>query len=371
MKIALFNKPYIVKVSSFLILIPLITSTPLIAYANVFDDIRAVFSSQAQAEETIPTNDNNSQNVGIISTESVNPDVKNPNESKDIVIVKNDTLISSDELSTITGIKFDKSTISDQIKVYTVKQGDTLSEIADDFDISVNTIRWENNISGQNVIIGQKLNILPMTGVKHIVKKGDTISRIADKYDAEAEDISVFNGISDGDSLNQGDIIFVPNGIIKTVVPTKPISSGSSVSNKSTASNTKVQSGYYMRPVSGPITSPYGARKGGFHPGVDIGNAKGTTIDAAADGVVTVVVTGCVEGRASCGGGYGNHIDIQHSNGTMTRYGHLSKTSVTVGQNVSQGDKIGEMGSTGNSTGYHLHFEIRNSSGSTMKPPVY
>ena len=159
-------------------------------------------------------------------------------------------------------------------------------------------------------------------------------------------------------------------------MPLAPTKSNPSTSNPTTGSskpavsNTKVQSGYYIRPAPGPVTSPYGSRKGSFHPGVDIGNVRGTTILAAADGVVSEVVTGCVEGRASCGGGYGNHVEIEHSNGTMTRYGHLSKTSVKMGQNVSQGDKIGEMGSTGNSTGSHLHFEIRNSSGSTMRPPV-
>jgi len=371
MKIALFNKPYIVKVSSFLIVFPLTFGTPLIASANVFDDIRAVFSSQAQAEEIIPANNNNSQNVGIISTESVNPDIKNAPKSADPIIGQGGSYLENN-VALLKDVTFEKSSISNQIKVYTVKQGDTLSELAETFDVSMNTIRWENNISGQNVAIGQKLNILPMTGVKHIVKSGDTISKIADKYDADAEDISVFNDISKGDTLKQGDIIFVPNGIIKTVTPTKPTPSTSTGSTKPTtgSSNTKVQSGYYIRPASGPVTSPYGSRKGSFHPGVDIGNVRGTPIFAAADGVVTEVVTGCVEGRASCGGGYGNHIEIQHANGTLTRYGHLSKTNVKLGQDVSQGQNIGAMGSTGNSTGSHLHFEIQNANGSKMKPPV-
>ena len=250
--------------------------------------------------------------------------------------------------------------------VYTVKKGDTLSEIAESFDISMNTIRWENNISGGAISIGQKLNILPVTGVKHIVKSGDTISKIAVKYEAETEDILIFNDIAKGDVLKKGDIIFVPNGIIKTVAVTKTTSSGSSQTTVS--SNTKVTSGYYLRPVSGIVTSPYGSRKGGFHYGIDIGNKRGTPVVASASGTVVKVVSSCKEGAKSCGGRYGNYIVIQHSNGTSTFYAHLSKASVSVGQAVSQGENIGEVGSTGRSTGPHLHFEIENANGSKMKP---
>ena len=341
------------------------------ASASFFSDIFG--GGQAQADEVTPVSTDNSQNVDILETESVNPDIKNAPKAADPIIGQGGSYVENNA-SLFQGVTFDKSTISDQIMVYTVQEGDTLSEIADLFNISTNTIIWENNISGKKITVGQKLNILPMTGVKHIVKKGDTVSKIADKYEADAGDILVFNDISAGDGLKQGDIIFVPNGIIKAVVAPKPIAhvnTGSSKNDDETPSNnTKVQSGYYMRPAVGGITSPYGSRRGGFHPGVDIGNARGTTVVAAADGVVLVAVTGCFEGNARCGGGYGNHIDIQHANGTMTRYGHLSKVNVSAGQDVSQGDKIGAIGSTGNSTGPHLHFEIRNSSGSTMRPPV-
>jgi len=252
--------------------------------------------------------------------------------------------------------------------VYPVESGDTLSEIAEKFNTSVNTIRWENNISSQKISVGQKLNIFPdFVGVRHIVKSGDTISKIADKYDAIAEDISIFNDISNGDVLKKDTIVFVPNGIIKPVVSKSTPSSGSSYA---ISSNTKIQSGYYMRPALGIITSPYGSRKGGFHPGVDIGGSRGTLVVAAASGIVVNVVNGCVEGRKSCGGGYGNHIDIEHPNGDRTKYAHLSKTSVSVGQSVSQGQPIGVLGNTGNSTGPHLHWEVENSNGSKMRPPV-
>ena len=374
MKIALLNKPSIVKVSSFLVVLSLIASIPSQADASFFSDIGSMFLGTQQAtasEAPIVKNDGaiqNSQIIALLSPESsLNPDLKSIDQNQDAIIVQNDSFISSDGLSTAPDVKFEKSSISDQIRVYTVQEGDTLSEIADTFDVSMNTIRWENNISGEKISVGQKLNILPVTGVKHVVKSGDTISKIADKYEADSQDILIFNGISDGDALKKGDIIFVPNGIIKPVIVSKTTKSSST---NTTVSNTKAPSGYYIRPVAGPITSPFGSRKGGFHPGVDIGNARGTPIVAAADGVVIQVVSGCVEGVRSCGGRYGNHIVIQHSNGTKTRYAHLSRTSVNVGQSVSQGQQIGALGNTGSSTGPHLHFEVENANGSKMRPPV-
>ena len=288
---------------------------------------------------------------------------------------------SDDNTNMVTDYIYDEKALSPQnngrdtfdfslgeMVVYSVENGDTLSEIAERFNTSMNTIRWENNLSSQKISAGQKLNIFPgFIGVRHVVKSGDTISKIADKYDAIAEDISIFNDISSRDILKKDDIIFVPNGIIKTVTSKPTSSSGSSYT---TSSNTKVQSGLYIRPVSGTITSPYGSRKGGFHPGVDIGNSRGTPIVAAAEGVVVKVVSGCIEGKKSCGGGYGNYIDILHKNGDTTRYAHLNKTFVSVGQSVSRGQSIGTLGNTGNSTGPHLHWEVENSNGSKMRPPV-
>ena len=377
MKIALSNKPYTTKVCSLIMVIYLMAGTPLMVNASFFSDFsdlttKMVFGPKVTADENGDNENNfvhNSQNVPLLET-SINPDLKNSHKPEEIIIVQDDSFIYNSGLLG-TDVKVEKSLVSDQISVYTVKKGDTLSEIADSFGISTNTIIWENNISGKKITIGQKLNILPMTGLKHIVKKGDTVSKIADKYEADSEDILIFNDLSKGDALKQGDIMFIPNGIIKEVVVKKSTFSGlSSGSTKSTeGSNTKVQSGYYLRPAQGIITSPYGSRKRGFHPGVDIGNVRGISVDAAADGVVEEVVSGCVEGRYSCGGGYGNHIEVQHANGTLTRYAHLSKTNVDIGQDVSRGEQIGAIGNTGSSTGPHLHFEIQNSNGSKMRPP--
>ncbi len=373
MNISLFSKPYITKACYLFVILSLIAGSPLRVDAGFFSDLKTmVLGTSATAEEiVIPESNNiyNSQTVPLLES-SINPDFKNIDEQEDVVVVQDDSFIYSDSFLGASDLKYEKSSVSDKIVVYTVQDGDTLSEIAESFDVSMNTIRWENNLSGQTISVGQKLNILPVTGVKHIVKKGDTISKIADKYDAELEDTLIFNGLSKGDGLKQGDIIFVPNGIIKpaVVVNKKPSSGGNT--GGTLASNTKAPSGYYIRPSAGIITSPYGSRRGGFHYGVDIGNKRGTPIVAAASGVVTKVVAGCKEGVSNCGGRYGNYVVIQHSNGTKTFYAHLSSVSVSVGQSVSQGQKIGGMGSTGRSTGSHLHFEVENANGSKMRPPV-
>lgn len=313
--------------------------------------------------ESITGSHLNSQNIPLLEATS-NPNLE-INVNENVLIVQEDSFIYNNMPFWVEDIETEKSSLSDKIIIYTVKEGDTLSEIAELFDVSTNTIRWENNISGEKIMIGQKLNILPVTGVKHIVQKGDSINKIAIKYEARSEDVFIFNGLREDSILNIGDVIFVPNGIVK-----KASSAKSSSGAKS--SNTKVDSGYYARPIiGGRVTSPYGPRKGGFHYGVDlaIDGKSGHSIMAAASGEITKVVSGCTVGNISCGGRYGNYIVIKHNNGTKTVYAHLQKVYVSVGQKVTQGQEIGTLGNTGRSTGPHLHFEIENANGSKMKPP--
>ena len=114
-------------------------------------------------------------------------------------------------------------------------------------------------------------------------------------------------------------------------------------------------------PTTGVVTSPYGLRWGGtdFHPGIDIANDMGTPIVATADGVV--------EYAGWNSGGYGNMVDINHGNGILTRYGHASQVVVSVGQQVKRGQLIAYMGSTGFSTGPHVHYEV-HVSGQRVNP---
>jgi murein DD-endopeptidase MepM/ murein hydrolase activator NlpD len=112
-------------------------------------------------------------------------------------------------------------------------------------------------------------------------------------------------------------------------------------------------------PTKGTITSKFGRRWGRMHKGIDIAGPIGTPINAAADG--TVIVAGYQSG-------YGNLVEIRHIDGTTTRYGHNSELSVSSGQTVRQGQQVARMGSTGHSTGSHLHFEIRPSGGNAVNP---
>ncbi len=113
-------------------------------------------------------------------------------------------------------------------------------------------------------------------------------------------------------------------------------------------------------PAAGTLTSRFGRRWGRMHKGIDIAGPVGTPINAAADG--TVIAAGWSSG------GYGNLVEVRHNDGTTTRYGHNSRLSVSVGQIVRQGQQVAEMGSTGHSTGSHLHFEIRPSGGDAVNP---
>jgi len=117
-------------------------------------------------------------------------------------------------------------------------------------------------------------------------------------------------------------------------------------------------------PTTGVVSSPYGLRWGGtdFHPGMDIANDMGTPIVATADGVV--------EYAGWNSGGYGNMVDINHGNGIMTRYGHASQVVVSAGQQVKRGQLIAYMGSTGFSTGPHVHYEV-HVNGNRVNPISY
>jgi murein DD-endopeptidase MepM/ murein hydrolase activator NlpD len=237
-----------------------------------------------------------------------------------------------------------------KISTYKVRKGDTLSEIAKSFGVSVNTITWANNIpKGAVVKEGTLLVILPVSGVQHTVVKGDTPASIAKKYGGDPNDIVDFNDLVSGEQLAVGSIVIVPDGeAAASATPTKPSSSGKSVPTYVRGGGPDIK-GYYQQPV-------YGYKKTtgihGFN-GVDLAAPKGTPVYASAAGTI-------ITARASgWNGGYGEYIAIAHPNGTQTLYAHLSVVGTTAGAVVAQGEEIGAIGNTGKSTGPHLHFEIR------------
>lgn len=234
---------------------------------------------------------------------------------------------------------------------YTVQAGDTISTIARRFGLSVNTILWANNISSFSLIRpGDSLTILPTNGIMYTVKSGDTVSKIAAKYGIEADKIQSANNISNG--LKAGQKLLLPGAkkISEQSTITRPTTqSGLSViSNLIKSPTVKAGTGKMVWPTVGYRITQYFSWR---HNGVDIGNKIGTPIYAAEAGVVEISQSGW-------NGGYGNTIVINHGGGYKTRYGHASKLFVKVGDTVEKGENIAAMGSTGRSTGSHLHFEV-------------
>lgn len=253
-------------------------------------------------------------------------------------------------LSTVISVK-----PRDRIEDYTVRSGNTLEAIAKKFDISVDTIKWANNLKDDEIKPGQILKIPPITGVVHTVKSGDTIYSIAKKYKTEAQNIVnfPFNDFTDLDTftLNVDQTLFVPGGVIEEE---KPIIAPSQF-------YASIQAGVrgssnFIWPTTGIITQ----NPVWYHMAVDIANPGGPAVLASDTG--TVVFAGCVRY------GYGCHVIVDHGNGFQTLYGHLSSYDVDPGVAVSQSQKIGNMGSTGRSSGTHLHFEIR--SGGALQNPL-
>ena len=239
----------------------------------------------------------------------------------------------------------------DKIENYTVRSGETLASIAKRFDISVDTIKWANSLKSDLIKPNQILKIPPVTGIVHRVASGETIYTIAKKYNTNAQNIVnfIFNSFDDLDtfSLIAGQTLYVPNG---TIEPEKP-------AYKFIA---QIQAGVrgssnFIWPTSGVITQYYVW----YHPALDIANPSAPPVLAADSGTVTYA--GCTTY------GYGCNVIIDHGNGYQTLYAHLSSYSVEAGNSVGQGSQIGVMGSTGRSTGTHLHFEIR-SGGQILDP---
>ena len=233
-----------------------------------------------------------------------------------------------------------------EIIIYTVQTGDTLYGIAEKFDISADTIMWASGRLEDHpdlLKIGQVLTILPTDGIYYTVVAGDTLESIAQQYKAEVSAIieCEYNDLESPYNLVLGQKLIVPGGK-KPYRPrvvhaySGPIPGGAAIGT-----------GSFAWPTSGVITQKFWAN----HKAIDIGAPTGTAIVAADSGYVVKV------GWSEYG--YGKYVIIDHSNGFQTLYSHLHTILVEVGQSVGKGERIGSMGSTGRSTGPHLHFEIR------------
>jgi murein DD-endopeptidase MepM/ murein hydrolase activator NlpD len=274
--------------------------------------------------------------------------------------------------------------------IYEVKKGDTLQSIASYFEISKDTILTVNEdvLDDGRVSVGDVLEIPPISGILYKVKKGDTLAKIASKYNLDSEDVSLYNGIIESSDLAVGEAIFLPgakvpktenedlkvknknlaakdktkkdkNTTSKTLAENITTKVGKTISDVAAIVKLKKEGrnysglprldGYFGNPAPGAVRT----QKMHGHNGVDLAAKVGTSILASAPGTVAVARS------TGWNYGYGKYIVINHPNGTQTVYAHLNTVEVSVGQSVGKGERIAGMGNTGNSTGPHLHFEIR------------
>lgn len=257
--------------------------------------------------------------------------------------------------STITPVTIISEKPRDKTVEYEVRAGETVSSIAEEFGVSENTILWENNLTATSQIKeGQKLRVLPVSGVAHKVQSGDTIYSVAKRYQANAQAILdfPFNDIGDDFGLSTGQVLVVPDG----APPEKPKPVPTQYLAQQNIPVGDLGSGQFLWPASGGISQYFSW----YHPGIDISNLSGGPVHASDSG--TVVVAGWPDSY-----GYGNRVEIDHGNGYRTLYAHMSEIYVSPGQTVSKGDVLGTMGSTGRSTGVHLHIEIRQN-GTALNP---
>ncbi len=245
---------------------------------------------------------------------------------------------------------------------YTVQQGDSVFSIATEFKLQPESVLWANydtlNDDPQMLEVGLDLNIPPLDGVFYKWRDGDTIQGVADRYKVDPQAILSYPGnrldMTDP-KITPGDFIMIPGGrgeIRVWVVPTIPrgkagVSLGFDTCD--TSNSVGFGTGTFIWPAPNKMVSGNDYWSG--HLAIDIGAGMGQYIYASDGGVV--VYAGAISG------GYGNMVMIDHGNGYQTLYAHLSGINTRCGASVSQGTVIGLAGSSGNSTGAHLHFEVR------------
>jgi len=270
----------------------------------------------------------------IFENQQNNLQITSPNSKESISV-------SSDVFQTVNSSK-----PRDKVLDYTVERGDTLSTIAEKFDISTETIRWANDLGNDNITVGDNLRILPVTGIAYKVAKGDSVYSIAKKLDSDPQKIVdfPFNDFANPEtfSLVEGQILIVPDGVKPTEQPTFK-------RQVYIAQGPVSISGFgFTWPAHG-IISQFASW---YHMGIDIAAAYGTPVVAAQSGVVEGVSVGTWDS------GYGTSVYVKNGD-VETHYAHLSGVNVSVGQQVSAGSTVlGWIGMTGRTTGPHVHFEI-------------
>ncbi len=327
---------------------------PFTTHASIFSYVSKAITNKLPEQNSV-TASANSQTMTLLRA-PINPAGNNGIGGPDITIVDDSALVAENGPAGTTADE-DNEKLSDKISIYVTRKGDTIAAIAKMFNVSENTVIWSNDLKrGSALKEGQTLTILPVTGIRHSVTSGETLASIVKLHKGDLAEVMQYNDLDEKSKLAIGTIIIIPDGEATpppTAAPKKKsvvAKIGQLVRNESAPT---AGSGYFAKPVSG-YTRTQGLH-GPQHNGVDLASYYGAPIYAAASGEVII------SKDSGWNGGYGEYIVVDHPNGTQTLYAHLSETSVAVGAHVEQGQVIGSMGSTGKSTGTHLHFEVRGS----------
>lgn len=240
----------------------------------------------------------------------------------------------------------------DDLAQHKVKQGETLDAIAKQYELKTSTLMGLNpEVRNGEVRVGHTLSIPPLDGLSYRFQNEENYTTVAKKFQVRADVLFERNGCQ-----RKPKVVFVPGAIWKP----EAVPFNSAIAARGSGNPDVIfQTGGYPLPYAVPVTSDYGWRMNpvtaiwSFHSGIDLGASFGTPVLAAKSGRVEF---------AGWGGGYGNLVELDHGS-TGTRYAHLEAIYVYQGQTVAQGQQIGLVGSTGRSTGPHLHFEIMMSSG--------
>lgn len=259
------------------------------------------------------------------------------------------------------------ASLNPMFRRYHIHRGDTMRDLAKRFDLTEHTIRQLNRLPRNlpQLKPGGLLYVPANDGLLHPVGYYETLGDLAIRYNVPLARIRYFNPHLQPKLVRVGQQVFVPGATRVLFRPRPRLGTGLRrvrtvmVGRKRTLSY--VDTERLTWPARGEYSSEFGWRWGGFHSGIDIANDYGTTIRAAAEGNVV---------SADWEGGYGYTVDIRHGNGMVTRYAHCAQMYVTPGQHVDRGQAIASMGSTGNATGPHVHFEVRLN-GEAVNPRSY
>lgn len=283
----------------------------------------------------------------VFSSSNSSPTISSPSLKESIVVGEN---IFQTDIS---------SKPRDKTLTYTVEKGDTLSTIAQKFGISVDTIRWANNLTSDDITVGDSLKILPVTGIEYKVQKGDSVYSIAKKLDSDAQKIVdfPFNDFANPETfaLVEGQTLIVPDGVKPSEQPfirrSVYIAQGP----------VSISALGFTWPANG-VVSQFASW---YHMALDIAAPYGTPVVAAQTGVVTSVSIG------TWNFGYGTDVWVDNGGGFASHYTHLSAVNVTAGDSVVAGKTVlGWIGMTGRTTGPHVHFEIKRN-GVLVNPLPY